>query len=236
MPRRGGRRVALVTGAGVRVGEVIARTLSRRGYAVAAHYFTHKPRGFAAALEADLASADGPARLAASFRAAFDRLDLLVNSAAGFEELPLAKTDAAAFDALLGLNARGPLLLVRALAPLLARSGGSVVNVADVGGGLVAWKGYAAYCASKAALVRATECLALELAPRVRVNAVAPGTVLWPERYPAAHRRTLTSRIPLRRVGSPEDVANAVLFLADAPFVTGAVLPVDGGRHLSGLG
>jgi len=231
-----GQRVALVTGAGVRVGQAIARTLSRRGFAVAAHYWTHRPRGFAAALQADLAATDGPARLAAAFRAAFDRLDLLVNSAAGFEELALARTDAAAFDALLGLNARGPLLLVRALASLLARCGGSVVNVADVGGGLVAWKGYAAYCASKAALVRATECLALELAPRVRVNAVAPGTVLWPERYPAERRRTLAARIPLRQAGRPEDVANAVLYLADASFVTGAVLPVDGGRHLSGLG
>jgi pteridine reductase len=226
--------VALVTGAGVRVGEAIARALSRRGWTVAAHYHTHRPRGFAAVLPADLAAPDGPALLAASFRASFDRLDLLVNSAAAFEELPLPLTDAAAWDALLDLNARGPVLLVRALAPLLARSGGSVVNVADVGGGMVAWKGHAAYCASKAALVRATECLALELAPRVRVNAVAPGTVLWPEAFAASRRRELTARIPLRRAGTPADVAEAVLYLAEAPFVTGAVLPVDGGRHLAG--
>jgi pteridine reductase len=228
--------VALVTGAGVRVGEAIARALSRRGYAVAAHYRTHRPRGFAAALPADLAAPDGPARLAAAFRASFDRLDLLVNGAAVFGELPLARTDAAAWDALLDLNARGPVLLVRALAPLLTRCRGAVVNLADVGGGMVPWKGYAAYCASKAALVRATECLALELAPRVRVNAVAPGTVLWPEGYPAARRRALAARIPLRRAGTPGDVADAVLYLAEAPFVTGAVLPVDGGRHLSGRG
>jgi pteridine reductase len=228
--------VALVTGAGVRVGEVVARALSRQGWTVAAHYHTHRPRGFAAALPADLAAADGPARLAAAFRGSFDRLDLLVNCAAGFAELPLSRTDAAAWDAQLDLNARGPVLLVRALAPLLARSGGSVVNVADVGGGMVAWKGYLAYCASKAALVRATECLALELAPRVRVNAIAPGTVLWPERYPRSRRRELTSRIPLRRTGTPGDVADAVLYLADAAFVTGAVLPVDGGRHLAGRG
>jgi pteridine reductase len=236
MPKARARKVALVTGAGVRIGEAIARALSRQGYAVAAHYRTHRPRGFAAALPGDLATPDGPARLAASFRASFGRLDLLVNSAAGFEELPLAGTDAAAFDALMDLNARGPLLLVRALAPLLSRSGGSVVNVADVGGGLVAWKGYAAYCASKAALVRSTECLALELAPRVRVNAVAPGTVLWPEGMPAARRRELARRIPLGRDGTPEDVAGAVLYLARAEYVTGAVLAVDGGRHLAGRG
>jgi pteridine reductase len=228
------RKVALVTGAGVRVGQAIARELARAGYAVAAHHRTHRPRGFAATLAADLAAADGPARLAAAFRERFGRLDLLVNSAAAFEELPLSAIDAAAFDAQMDLNARAPLLLARALAPLLARTRGSIVNVADVGGGLVPWKGFLAYSASKAALVRITECLALELAPRVRVNAVAPGTVLWPESYPAARRRELSRRIPLGRPGTPADVAAAVRFLANAPFVTGAVLPVDGGRHLAG--
>lgn len=227
-------RIALVTGAGIRVGEAIARALARDGWTVAAHYRTHRPRGFASALQADLAAADGPALLAAAFRARHRRLDLLVNSASVFDALPLAGTDAAAFDSQMGLNARAPLLLVRALAPMLARARGSVVNVIDVGGGLVPWKGYAAYAASKAALARLTECLALELAPRVRVNGVAPGTVLWPEHYPAARRRALAARIPLRRPGTPEDVAAAVRYLADAPFVTGAVLPVDGGRHLSG--
>jgi pteridine reductase len=229
MPRA---KVALVTGAGIRVGEAIARALSRRGYAVAAHYRSHRPRGFAAALQADLAAADGPARLAADFRARFDRLDLLVNSAGVFEALPLAATDAAAFDSQMSLNARAPLLLVRVLARLLARSGGSVVNVADIGGGLLPWNGYAAYCASKAALVRLTECLALELAPRVRVNAVAPGAVLWPEGYPPARRRELARGVPLRRAGTPLDVAGAVAFLAEATYLTGVVLPVDGGRHL----
>lgn len=230
--RRG--RTALVTGAGVRVGQAIARDLARHGWRVAAHYRTHRPRGFAAALEADLALPDGPATLAAAFRARFDRLDLLVNAAATFEARPVEETDASDFDAQMALNARAPLLLVKALLPLLRRAGGSVVNVADVGGGLVPWRGYAAYAASKAALVRLTECLALDLAPAVRVNAVAPGTVLWPEGYSAAVRRTLTARIPLRRAGEPGDVAQAIRFLADAPFVTGAVLPVDGGRHLSG--
>jgi pteridine reductase len=227
-------RVALVTGAGVRVGNAIARDLARRGWKVAAHYRTHRPRGFAAAFQADLALADGPATLAAAFRARFSRLDLLVNAAAAFEALPVEETDAAAFDQLMDLNARAPLLLVKALLPLLRRSRGSVVNVADVGGGLVPWRGFAAYAASKAALVRLTECLALDLAPEVRVNAVAPGTVLWPESYPASARRVLTARIPLGRAGDPSDVAGAIRYLAEAEFVTGAVIPVDGGRHLSG--
>jgi pteridine reductase len=230
------RRVALVTGAGVRVGNAIARRLARSGWTVAAHYRTHPPRGFDASFAADLAQADGPALLAARFRREYRRLDLLVNSAAAFDALPLEETDAAAFDSQMDLNARAPLLLSRALAPLLERARGSIVNIADVGGGLVPWRGFAAYAASKAALVRLTECLALELAPRVRVNAVAPGTVLFPESYPAKLRRSLTARIPLGRTGRPEDVAEAVRFLAEASFITGAVLPVDGGRHLSGRG
>jgi len=230
------RKVALVTGAGVRVGAAIARHLATHGYAVAAHYRSHRPRGFAAALQADLAAPQGPDALARAFRAHFDRLDLLVNGAAGFDERTLQATDAAAWDAQLDLNARAPLLLTRALLPLLRRARGSVVNVVDVGGGLVPWRGFAAYSASKAALVRITECLALELAPKVRVNAVAPGTVLWPDRYPAARRRQLAARIPLGRAGTPGDVAEAVRFLAEAPYVTGAILPLDGGRHLSGRG
>jgi pteridine reductase len=229
-------RVALVTGAGVRVGAAIAKDLAVHGFVVATHYRTHRPRGAAAAFQADLAQPDGPAALAAAFRSRFRRLDLLVNSAGAFDALPLEEIDAAAFDSQMDLNARAPLLLVRALAPLLRRSRGAVVNVADVGGGLVPWRGFAAYAASKAALVRLTECLALELAPEVRVNAVAPGTVLWPDGYSARRRRTLTARIPLGRAGDPSDVAAAVRYLADAPFVTGAVLPVDGGRHLSGRG
>ncbi|HEX9288002.1 MAG TPA: SDR family NAD(P)-dependent oxidoreductase, partial [Anaeromyxobacteraceae bacterium] len=179
-------KTALVTGAGVRVGRAIAEDLARNGYRVAAHYRSHRPPRRLVALQADLATPDGPDALARAFRERFDRLDLLVCSAAAFDARPLAATDAAAFDAQLDVNARAPLLLARALAPLLRRCGGSIVNVADVGGGLVPWRGYAAYAASKAALVRLTECLALELAPRVRVNAVAPGTVLWPASYPAA--------------------------------------------------
>jgi pteridine reductase len=228
--------VALVTGAGVRVGRAIAEALGADGWDVAGHYHRHPPPPGVVPLRADLAAADGAERLSRAFRERFGRLDLLVNSAAGFEARPLAATDAAAFDAQMDLNARAPLLLARALLPLLRRARGSIVNVADVGGGLVPWKGFAAYCASKAALVRLTECLALELAPAVRVNAVAPGTVLWPERYGAASRRALAARIPLGRAGTPDDVAAAVRYLASAPYVTGAVLPVDGGRHLSGRG
>jgi pteridine reductase len=227
-------RVALVTGAGVRVGLAIARDLLRHGFRVAAHYRRHRPPRPLVPLRADLALPTGAEALASAFRERFDRLDLLVCSAAAFDSRSLEDTDADAFDAQMDVNARAPLLLARALAPLLRRSRGSIVNIADIGGGLVPWNGFAAYAASKAALVRLTECLALELAPAVRVNAVAPGTVLWPEEYTAVHRRELTRRVPLRRTGTPADVAGAVRYLAGATFVTGTVLPLDGGRSLSG--
>ncbi len=226
------RRVALVTGAGTRVGRVVALDLARHGWQVVAHFHVHRPPRTLLGIRGDLSTPDGPASLARAFRKRFDRLDLLVNGAAVFERRAVEDTDATLFDGQMALNARAPLLLARALLPLLRRARGSVVNVADVGGALVPWAGYSAYGASKAALRAVTEALALELAPAVRVNAVAPGTVLWPESYTAGARKRLARRIPLRRVGTPEDVAAAVRFLADAPFVTGATVPVDGGRHL----
>jgi pteridine reductase len=224
--------VALVTGAGTRVGRAIALDLSRHGWEVVAHFHSHRPPRSLLGIRGDLALPDGPASLARAFRKRFARLDLLVNNAALFERRYLEDTDADLFDEQMALNARAPLLLTRALLPLLRRARGSVVNVLDVGGALVPWAAYSAYGASKAALRAVTESLALELAPEVRVNGVAPGTVLWPESLTAGARRRLSRRIPLRRVGEPEDVASAVRFLADSPFVTGATVPVDGGRHL----
>jgi pteridine reductase len=226
------RRVALVTGAGTRVGRAIALDLSRNGWEVLAHFHTHRPPRTLLGVRADLSRPEGPVAVAKALRQRFSRLDLLVNSAAVFERRPLEDTSAALFDAQMALNARAPLLLTRALLPLLRRARGSVVNVLDVGGAMVPWPAYSAYGASKAALRSITEALALELAPEVRVNGVSPGTVLWPESYTARVRRRLAARIPLRRVGDPVDVARAVRFLADSPFVTGAVVPVDGGRHL----
>jgi pteridine reductase len=226
------RRIALVTGAGTRVGRAIALDLARHGWQVVAHFHVHRPPRTLLGLRGDLSEPGGAASLARAFRKRFDRLDLLVNSAALFERRAVEDTDAALFDAQMALNARAPLLLTRSMLPLLRRARGSVVNVLDVGGALVPWAAYSAYGASKAALRAVTESLALELAPAVRVNGVAPGTVLWPESYAAGARRRLARRIPLRRVGEPGDVARAVRFLADSPFVTGAIVPVDGGRHL----
>lgn len=226
------RRVALVTGAGTRVGRAIALDLARHGWAVVAHFHSHRPPRSLLGIRADLSTPEGAAGVARAFRKRFPHLDLLVNSAALFERRPVEDTDAALWDRQMALNARAPLLLIRALLPLLRRARGSVVNILDVGGALVPWVGYAAYGASKAAARALTESLALELAPEVRVNAVAPGTVLWPESYAPSARKRLARRIPLGRVGAPEDVSRAVRFLADSPFVTGVTVPVDGGRHL----
>ena len=164
-------------------------------------------------------------------RAAYGRLDLLVNSAASFEAAPLLDVDAEAWDAVMALNVRAPHLLVRAAAELLRASRGCVVNISDLAA-LQPWTERPHHAVSKAALAHLTKIQARVLAPEVRVNAVAPGAVLPPDDFPEERLRALAAATPLKRLGTPEDVAEAVLYLARAPFVTGQVLVVDGGRLL----
>lgn len=240
-------RVALVTGAGTRLGRAIALGLGRLGADIAAHHHASEEgaRSLCAQLEAD----GGRAR---AFRADLTRdpeLDgllpqvaaelgapsVLVNSAAIFEKHGFLDGDPSALDRQWALNTRAPFLLTRAFARRLreAGQGGDVVNVLDVGGAFAAWRDYAAYGLTKAALRALTEVLALELAPTVRVNAVAPGTIVPPPGAPAAEQEALRARIPLGRFGTPEEVADAVGFLVAGPaFVTGQILRVDGGRAL----
>jgi len=159
-------------------------------------------------------------------------VQVLVNSAARFTRAAFLDTDAAMLDAEWRLNARAPFLITRAAARgMVERREGVVVNVLDIGGALVPWRSYSAYCMSKAALHMLTQVLALELAPHVRVNGVAPGTVLPPEALGPEERAQLRSRIPLQRFGTPQDVAHTVRFLVTGPdFITGQVVAVDGGR------
>jgi pteridine reductase len=237
------RQVALVTGGAVRVGRALALGLAEAGYDVAVHY--HSSAAAAREVEhrvaeigrqsvlvqADLADPAQVEGIASAVRERYGRLDLLVNSAASFEAADLLEVDAEQWDRVMALNLRGPFLLVRATAPLLRASHGSVVNMVDVLG-LEPWTRHPHHSVSKAALLHLTKILARVLAPAVRVNAVAPGTVLLPEGSSAEleeHERRLT---PLRRLGSPEDVLRAVLFLAASPFITGEVVVVDGGRRL----
>lgn len=247
MNEPGIQRVALVTGGGVRLGRAISMGLAESGYDLVVHYRSsrddadHVVRAAGAlgrralAVPADLAEASAPAALVEAAREAFGRLDLLVNNAASFDERPLEEVDAEAWDAVMGLNVRAPHLLVRAAAPLLRAARGSVVNILDLSA-FQPWTGYPAHAVSKAALAHLTRIQARALAPEVRVNGVAPGAVLPPDDFPPQRLEALRARTPLGTLGTPEDVVRAVLYLASAPFVTGEILTVDGGRLLGASG
>ncbi|HVU81591.1 MAG TPA: pteridine reductase [Rhodanobacteraceae bacterium] len=238
-------QVVLVTGAARRIGAVIARTLHAAGYDVALHY--RESRGeleaLAAtlearrahstlALQADLADSAQLPGLVDAAVARFGRLDALVNNASMFHPTPLGEITAAQCDALFAANARAPLLLAQAAAPHLKAAHGAIVNITDIYAERPLPQ-HAAYGMSKAALRMATLALAQELAPEVRVNAVAPGAILWPEGKSGPDRDAALARIPLQRTGTPEEIANTVLWLIrDAGYVTGQTIRVDGGRVL----
>jgi pteridine reductase len=237
------QRVALVTGGAVRVGRALSLGLADAGYDVLLTYRTSELAARDVAerlrqsgrrceiLAADLADPRAADAVAEAVRSSFGRLDLLVNSAASFEDGALLDVDAERWDAVMNLNARAPHLLVRALAGLLRQAHGCVVNITDLSA-FQPWTGHPHHAVSKAALVHLTRIQARALAPEVRVNAVAPGAVLPPEELSEERRRALAAAAPLRRLGSPSDVVAAVLYLAQAGFVTGQVLAVDGGRLL----
>lgn len=237
-------RRALVTGGAVRVGRAIAIALGRAGWNVLVHY--HRSEGDADSVVAEIRAAGGggwavgadltePEQITALFRACEDRLgglELLVNNAARFPRSRPEEVRPEDWDAVFALNARAPFLCAVEAARVMGEAGGNIVNVADVAA-FEAWPSYAPYAASKAALVSLTRSLAVAWAPRVRVNAVAPGPVLLPEDTGEEERRRAAESTALGRIGSPEDVAEAVLYLAAADFVTGEVLRVDGGEHVA---
>ena len=241
------RPVAFVTGAARRIGATIARTLHAAGYDLALHCRNscgeldalaadlERERGESTVtLQADLADADCLPELVDAALARFGRLDALVNNASAFQPTPIGTITPAQWDDLFAANARAPLFLAQAAAPHLAARGGAIVNLIDIHADRPL-REHAVYCMAKAALAMATRSLALELAPDVRVNGVAPGAVLWPEAgKDEAERAHLVARTPLARIGTPADVAGAVLWLLrDAPYVTGEILRVDGGRAIA---
>jgi pteridine reductase len=181
----------------------------------------------------DLAALPG---LVAATLAAFGRLDVLINNASTFYPTPVGEITPQAFDDLVGTNLRAPLFLSQAAAPALRLHHGLILNLIDIHA-YRPLKRHPVYCAAKAGLLMLTQSLARELGPEVRVNGVAPGPVLWPEGdMDDGLKSQILERTALKRVGSPEDIAKAVLFFVrDAPYVTGQVLPVDGGRTVGGL-
>ncbi|HEY6008568.1 MAG TPA: SDR family oxidoreductase [Geobacteraceae bacterium] len=236
-------KTALVTGAAVRLGREIALALAGRGVKIALHYGSSTAAALATAAEiralgveveplpADLRAAGAAAGLVERAVARFGRLDILVNSAAVFLPGELADTTEENWDLHLDVNLKAPFFLCRAFARQLGATGeGAIVSIAD-------WRAvrpgprYLAYTLAKSGVVTLTESLALALAPRIRVNAVAPGAILPPPGGDAAYLERLADRIPLRRSGSPEEVVRALLYLLEADFVTGQILFVDGGER-----
>ena len=238
----GARGVVLVTGAGQRVGQAIARHLGTLGWRVAVHYGAsaagaaatveaiRAAGGDAEAFGADLRAPDAAPGLIDAVVARFGSLDALVNSAAGMERSPIGGTSAADFDRIIALNLRAPFLLAQAASAVL-RDGGTIVNIADHMAD-EPWPDHVVHGVSKAGVVALTRHLAAALAPRLRVNAVSPGFVLAPPGMPEAVAERVAAETPLRRLGTPEDVAQAVAYLLDAAYVTGETLHVDGGRRV----
>ena len=242
------RPVALVTGAARRIGATIARCLHADGYDLALHYRGSHDEMLALAtelqaqrsdsvltLQADLAEFDRLPELIARTVGRYGRLDALVNNASNFFPTPIGKATPAQWDALMAVNARAPLFLSQAAAPHLRKAGGAIVNLTDIHVDQPLHD-HAIYGMAKAALAHMTRALALDLAPDVRVNAVAPGAILWPQGNDCSDttKVNMLSRTPLARTGTPEEIAETVRWLLrDATYMTGQVLHIDGGRTLA---
>jgi pteridine reductase len=235
--------VALVTGAGKRLGREIALRLADEGADVAVHYGKskreaeevvaeiEKRRRRAIALQADLRIISEITGLVTRVASEFGRLDVLINTAANFLEAKFGETTEAQWDASLNTNLKAPFFCSQAAASLLAKSGkGVIINFADLGG-LQGWCEYVPHSISKAGIILLTRVLAKELAPAVRVNALAPGTITMPG-DPPEWEQDFIRRAPLKRAGTPQDITDAVSYLIHAEFVTGQVLVVDGGKSL----
>jgi pteridine reductase len=241
-------KCVLITGGAKRVGAAICRRMHAAGANLMLHYrasagearllqaeLNHLRPDSVALIQADLLDlAQLPAMIERTL-ASYGRLDALVNNASSFHPTPIGEIDAADWDDLMGTNLKAPLFLSQAAAPALRKAHGAIVNITDIHADRPL-KNYVVYSAAKAGLAGLTRSLARELAPEVRVNAVAPGPILWPDddQFDELSRQRIVSQTPLKREGTPEDIARAVHFLLfDAPYVTGETIAVDGGRHMA---
>ena len=240
-------KVALVTGAAKRIGAEIARTLHQAGYFVVIHYRSSKHEAEALQLEleskrtastlliqADLLNVSELPCLVDNIIAKTGKLNVLVNNASSFYATPIGSITELQFDDLIGSNLKAPLFLSQAVSSYLQQTNGCIINIVDIHG-IRPLKAYPTYSVAKAALNMLTLSLARELGPEVRVNGVAPGAILWPEHQGnAAMHKDLIAKTALKREGSPSDIAETVLFLADrATYITGQIIAVDGGRLLN---
>lgn len=235
--------LALVTGAGIRLGREMALALAREGMNVAVHYGHSKKDAEetvadirklgrnADAFAADLSKPGAPEKLVDAVVASMGAIDLLVNSAAIMLRTPIGEVTYEHWAETMDLNLRAPFFLSQAAAKVMKPRGGVIINIADLAA-FETWKGYIPHSISKAGVVQMTRAMAHALAPEIRVNAIAPGAVLLPEGWPEDSRKRLEESTPLKRLGTPEDVTAALLYLIRADFVTGETLVVDGGRNV----
>lgn len=239
-------KVALVTGGARRVGAAIARRLHAAGASVLIHYrdseadanailgeLNGRRSKSAASVKAELLAPIAPRALVSAALDSFGRLDLLVNNASSFFPIGVGAVEASHWEELVGSNLRAPLFISQEAAPELAKNAGAIVNIVDIHADRPL-KGYPVYSIAKGGLAAMTRSLAVELAPKVRVNGVSPGAIAWPEdgQFDPAERQRIVATTPLARVGAPEDIAQAVHFLACATYVTGQIIAVDGGRSI----
>lgn len=241
-------RIVLITGGAIRVGAAICRRLHAEGANLMLHYrasagearllqaeLNHIRAESVALIQADLLDLNKLPAMVDQTLQTFGRLDALVNNASSFFPTPVGDITAQAWDDLVGTNLRAPLFLAQAAAPALKKSQGAIVNIADIHAERPL-KSFVVYSIAKAGLLGMTRSLARELAPEIRVNAIAPGPILWPDdaAFDELSRQRIISHTPLKREGEPDDIAKAVYFLiAEATYVTGETIRVDGGRHVA---
>jgi len=236
-------RVALVTGAGKRLGRAVALRLASEGADVAVHYGKSEAEAQevvseieklgrrASAFSAELTDVQAIQKLVQNVASRFARLDILVNCAANFLQTKFGETSEGTWDSSMDTNLKAPFFCAQAAAPYLAKSGrGVIINFADIGG-MLGWPDFLPHSVSKAGVIMLTRILAKELGPAVRVNAIAPGTITMPG-DPPEWETDFVRRAPMKRTGRPEEIADAVMYLIGAEFVTGQVLVIDGGRTL----
>lgn len=239
--------VALVTGSALRLGRQMIISLHQQGYKVIVHYHRSATAAENLAAELNLLRPGSAASIAANLTddlaitpladqalSYFGRMDLLINNASSFYPTPLNRASLDDWQDLFGSNVKAPYFLSKALAPELAKHHGCIINMVDIHAEKPL-ADHSIYCMAKAALQMMTKALARELAPAVRVNGIAPGAILWPSQdLPASDKAAVLAQVPMQRLGNPTDIANTMLFLAQAPYVTGQIVAVDGGRSLGG--